>query len=539
MTWGLLGSPSGGEALQRLPLFADVSARTLSKVLSSSEQLEVRAGQFLVRAGDPGDSLYVVLLGRVEVLDAAGTTLRTLFAGDAVGEFGALTGDPRSADVRALRDCRVLRVPRRALLEQLSDEPALFRALAMVLSRRAVAGLSLETPTRRGLGLAATVSLHPSLDAPIPDVPILTEDVAGGDWPAAVAHAEESQPDLLLVCPSDASAEWREFCIRTSDRLVVLGTQHADVDSSLLHADTVAVRLEPGAPWPSWASQLQPLRRQRLAASRDTAMLARRLSGSSPGVVLSGGGARGLAHVGVLSEWEHAGLWPDRWGGASIGAFVAALAASGLDSRGISEVCRAELVERHPFRDYAVPPRHALLRAARARAMLARVFGERRIEDLPYDYFCVTADLRSGDLVVHREGPLAQLVGASMSIPGVAPPVEREGRLLVDGGVLDNVPVDVMAEVGEGPVIAVDVMNAGGLLNDRAPRLVEVIGSALSIGGRQRGLSNLRAADLVITPILHGIGMLDFDAWPRAVAAGRSAAAAELGGCRALWRKVP
>jgi predicted acylesterase/phospholipase RssA len=523
--------------LQRLPLFADLSAPLLAKVLAASDQLELPAGQYLFRAGEPGDGLCVLLLGRVAVLASDGTTLRTLYAGDAVGEFGVLTGAARTADVRAVRDCRVLRVPQRVFIEQLSHEPELFRALAAMLSRRAVAGMSVATPTRRGLGLATAVSLHPSVDDLLQDVPRLTAESAGPDWPTAVANAEEAHPDLLLHCPSDASTAWRDFCIRTSDRVIVLGSADVDSDPRLVGADTVAVSLRPGERWPRWAQQLAPARRLRLESASHAGVLTRRVTGTSTGAVLSGGGARGLAHIGVLTEWERSGLWPDRWGGASMGAFVAALAASGRNARNITELCHRELVERRPFRDYALMPRHALLRAGKAREMLRRVFGDRRIEDLPCDYFCVTADLRSGDLVVHREGPLAELVGASMSIPGVAPPVRFGDRLLVDGGVLDNLPVDVMAAVGEGPVIAVDVMNSAALVRD--PSILDVIGSAMSIGGRQRGLTNLGDADLVVTPQLDGIGLFDFDAWPRAVAAGRRAAVESLPMHRALGGTGP
>ena len=204
--------------------------------------------------------------------------------------------------------------------------------------------------------------------------------------------------------------------------------------------------------------------------------------GRSPGVVLSGGGARGLAHIGVLDVLIDADVKVDRVGGTSIGALVGSLIASGREPRDVTRVCRAELVERHPFRDYTMP-RTSLIRARRAAAMLERLFGDAHLEDLALDNFCVSADLSTAEIVVHRRGAVVDAVGASMSLPGLAPPVRRDGRLLVDGGVLNNLPVDVMAATGEGPVIAVDVMARLPVgSSGRLPSIIETLARASVLG---------------------------------------------------------
>ena len=121
------------------------------------------------------------------------------------------------------------------------------------------------------------------------------------------------------------------------------------------------------------------------------------------------------------------------------------------------DVCRRELAQRAPFSDYTIP-RHSLIRARRAASMLRRLFGELALEQLARPLYTVSADLLSSRMVVHRTGSIVDTVGASMAIPGLAPPVSRESQLLVDGGVLNNLPVDVMVADESGPVIAVDVM---------------------------------------------------------------------------------
>jgi len=111
-----------------------------------------------------------------------------------------------------------------------------------------------------------------------------------------------------------------------------------------------------------------------------------------------------------------------------------------------------------------------------------------RLDDLATDCFCVSADLTAAEVVVHRTGPIVEAVGASMSLPGLAPPVRSEGRFLVDGGVLNNVPADVMAATREGPVIAVDVMTPAplGHKTGRSPSIIETLARATVIGSPAR-----------------------------------------------------
>ena len=122
-----------------------------------------------------------------------------------------------------------------------------------------------------------------------------------------------------------------------------------------------------------------------------------------------------------------------------MGALVGALFATGLGPDEIEAKLRAELVERNPMNDYTIPLA-ALVRGRKAEAMLLRLFGDLQIEELEREFFCVSSDLVTSELVVHRRGPLYEAVGASFCLPGIGPPVAAGDRLLVDGGVLDNLP---------------------------------------------------------------------------------------------------
>jgi NTE family protein len=298
-----------------------------------------------------------------------------------------------------------------------------------------------------------------------------------------IVDAHERDHDhvvLLAELPSSRDA-WTQLCLRHADRVLAL-TSGGPVPNwvfwhpQLRSCDLVFVDRGDAIGVHEWTKALVPKRRFRVEDGTGwragVEAAARRLAGRSTGVVLSGGGARGFAHIGVLEELLSAGLTIDRVGGASCGAWIGAMFALGMDPDEIDARCYEDWVRRNPLTDYTFP-RTAMIRGQRVRAVFERNLPG-LIEELPRDYFCVSCDLVSGELIVHREGALDVAAAASQCLPGLAPPVALDGRLLIDGGVLNNLPVDVMAATREGPVIAIDVTTryrpptSGG---QRSPRL--------------------------------------------------------------------
>jgi len=477
---GQVGHVTEGEAfLRQVPLFADLLKEQRARVLAASTVERVPAGGWLFREGDPGDALFVVRTGRLEVVQND-VVIRVLGAGAALGELALLTGGERSASVRARRETEVLKLGRddfAALLEDPAFAVALTRALGEQLQRTAVAAVAVARSTR----VITVAALHSGL------VPGLASRVAEGlrrtlsglglsvelmrgvdvdasadlDFDAAaygrmLDRAERTHDHVVLLAEGSDDPEWEQFCLRQGDRVVglvdpagaSLGPRRPPV------TDLVFVNRVPRSalitPWldgfkPEAFHQLDPGPRFEEGVGR----LGRRLAGRSYGLCLSGGGARGLAHIGVVQALAEAGVVVDRLGGTSMGSFVAGLAGLGLNAAEMREVAREELAQRKPFGDYTVP-RHALIKARRAEAMLLRVFGHRRVEELDRPFFSISADLLSGEEVVHDRGPVGVAVGISMCLPGLVPPIVSGDRLLVDGGVLNNLPVDVLAATGRG-----------------------------------------------------------------------------------------
>jgi len=411
-------------------------------------------------------------------------------------------------------------------------------------------------------------------------------DGAVADGPARLDAAEAAHELVLLVAehPDDA---WARFCLRQADRplLVVDAARHRPVDAvgaardRLVDAGLDAVDTDRrAAPHPAADAGLAAVGaaahpaaaaglgaagtpgrgRPRQAAARfvvvggpgsalraagpgphhlvgadlpadDVARLARRLAGKAVGLVLSGGGARGLAHVGVLDELQRAGIVIDRVGGTSMGAVIAGMVALGAAPSEMLAAARRELVARRPFGDVTWP-RHGLVRGARLDASLRRVFGGALIEDQRIPLFTVSVDLVAAEKVVHRRGPIAEAVALSVRLPGIVPPRRVGDRLHVDGGVLDNLPIGVMAAEREGPVLGVDIaepFGAGAV--STLPHIVDTVSRAMTIGSWRRDDPSRALAREVIVPDLGDIGLFDFrrldDLVERGRAAGRAAAA--------------
>ena len=526
-----------------VPLLAGADAEALEALAADAYPRRVLAGEWLIREGDDAEDLYVVLRGRLRaVAGAEGRTLRVLGPGAAIGELALLTGSARSASVQAVRDSTLLQLGRGRFVELMERDSGFAAAVARELAAQLQASGGLAAPPSRpalltlrrvdaGVPLAAVASSLAHALSTYGPVEILGADAAGT---SAVEQAEQENAHVLLVDETGAGV-WSDLCARQADRTLLVATADSPLPAEPSpDADLVVLGPSSGAALRTLLDAVQPRAHHRLATTEPSdpgaGRLARRLVGRALGVVLSGGGARGFAHIGALAELEADGIEIDRYGGCSMGSFIAAMAAAGWSPGDIRDRCDEELVRRSPFNDYTLP-RVALIRSRKAARMFDRLFGEMTIEELAKPLFTVSADLLSSRLVIHRRGSVTEAVGASMSIPGLVPPLSRSGRLLVDGGVLNNLPIDAMADSGEGPIVAVDVVRRLEVSAEDEPPLpsiMETLSRATVLGSVERAERNRELALLVITPEAQDIPLRDFRALDRAVEAGRAAARAAL-----------
>ncbi len=495
-------------------VFGELNEASLQRIGSELDWVELRPGKRLFEQGDPGDCMYFVVSGRLIGVRENGAdrhVIAELGRGESIGEMGFFTGEPRSLGIYARRTSYLVRFLK-PVFDRLSEvHPRAMLYITQLLIRRLqrAAGYTRELFERSNIvvvpispGVQATEFTERLVEALQLHGNALYVSSARLDEFIGVPGFAQTPPDSPLDLALDAGLDdresgyrysvyecdlgdtaWTRRCIERADRVVLLGDATADPAVSPMERDLLGaqpdlsaarrtlVLLHPESTelpagtrdWlaPRMLEGHHHLRRGRRA---DFARLARFLTGNAVGVVLGGGGARGFAHLGVIRALRETGIPIDLIGGTSMGALIAAQPAMGWDDATMRTANRSSFVDRKPviLRDYTMPV-YSLVDSRRLDQNLIASYGDTRIEDFWMRYFCVSSNLTRAESMVHRQGPVWKAIRASIALPSVFHPVVEGTDLLVDGGVLNNLPGDVMRELGGGWVIAVDVSPARDL----------------------------------------------------------------------------
>ncbi len=495
-------------------IFGPLELEILQELQAEIEWLTLKSGQNLFRQGDPADAAYIVISGRlraaVESAEKGGQLLAEMGPGEMVGEMALLTGGSRSATVYAVRDVGLARLPRLGFARLIDRYPRAMLPISRIVVDRLVRQISRESSPPCG---AHTIALVPAnAGVPLANVArdlvrALTDHGSALLLTNAIVDRALAKDGIAQISASDAHhlrlgqwlndreaafrfvvyqseprwTPWTDRCVRHADHLLIV----ADVESDPTPSETEARLADrwPRARAPRRSLVLLQKEREPTGTSRwlagrevedhfhvragsagDFARLARLLTGNAVGLVLGGGGARGFAHIGVLKALEELGIPIDLVGGTSMGAIIAGFRAQDLDSAEIQRQCAQYAGAQLDFTFPAV----ALLAGKKLGGQFRALFGERQIEDLWIPFFAISTNLTRAEQVVHRSGRLAEALRASMSLPGIFPPARQGSDLLVDGGLINNVPADVMREASSGgTVIAVDVSQEVDLRGDR------------------------------------------------------------------------
>ena len=535
--------------------------------------LMLPGGATLVAAGEPTKALYRLTAGRLGELaptsEGGGRLLTVHRPGALIGGVQLLGGGVNRTTVTALRDSELEAIDAKRAAELLREDPELLAEVARATLEHFGAGPSNERRKSMLLALVAAgegVAVRDFAERLAVGMRALGAEVAVvgaeavGSAPSHL-HALEVEHDVVLMAAEHGEADFISWSERQMDRLVLVGgAQGLPREGPPLSIppairaqrliDVVLVHPPEARPHGSapWLDAFAPARLFHIRAgdTTDEARLARVYTGNSIGLALSGGGARAYAHVGVMRALSELGVPVDFVGGTSMGAVIAAGVAMGWSYAELDERIRDAFVKSSPLSDIAFP----ILAMTRGRIVdhrLADHFGDAEIGDLWRPFLCVSTDLTTGGMHVHRRGLLRRALRASLSLPGVLPPVVEEGHVLVDGALVRNLPVDLVREQHDGVTIGVDVASSEGLKPDdlllkpsgwrwltsgawlKGPPIVSVLIRAAtlpSFAAAARSQEDLVA----IVPNVEGVGLQDWKAYDIAVASGYSAAmaAAEL-----------
>jgi NTE family protein len=549
--------------LSSVPLLNKLDEAALAALESRLEWLSVPGGATLFREGELADALYVVIVGCLAVTVRGSDGQDVLVArgrvGDTVGEMGLLGDELRSASVTALRDSELLRLKKSAFEWLVERHPRSMLSIASQLAQR------LKKTTHRPGEEEAVRSLalvpvdadadHHRIARDLADqlaidgqrIVLLTTESAAhtAEWFSAL----EAANDKVLYCAEPGDAAWSELCVRQADRIILMASSQSPavlpswlegrgkdwrqrLDLVLLHDGTGHA----GQAVQQWRKLLaiELVCHVRRDNTGDIARLARLLNGKAVGLVLGGGGARGFAHLGILRALHEARIPTDLIGGCSIGAIVGAGVAIEWDHLEIRERLRRAFVESNPINDYTLPFL-ALVKGHKVSRRLEEHFGSICIEELWRPFYCVSTNLAAGTLAVHRQGRLVDALRASLSIPGLLPPVMINGEAHVDGGMMNCLPVDVMTPRC-GLVVGVDVANdplrtplpeIGEapsfwqiLRHRKIPPIVDILARAATINSDVLARAVRAQAGILFQPPLETVNLLDWQACDRAIDIG-------------------
>jgi NTE family protein len=540
----------------------DVAPRALEALAAGAVHFSLPAGDLLFESGSTPDGVYLVASGRLGVrIAGSGRWTAEIERGEWVGEAGWLLKEPRSAAVVALRDTELVLLPHALLDAVAAESPQFSLAIAQLCARRLRRSNSVDLTPRRAR-VFAVVPNGDEIDVIELATQLVTELGASGRaelvWDVrAAAHTSawfsriEELNDYVIYVADPTDSSWTRQCCRQADVVLALCNARstcrpwpasvtraavgrgARVELVLCHEG----RFMPGAAT-CWLKSLAVTLHHHIVDTSDIGRVARLLTRRGVGVVLSGGGARGFAHLGVIRALREARVPLDFVGGASIGAIIAAGVAMDWNDEEMRVRYRRSFVDTNPVNDYTFPF-VALTRGRKVLRLLQREYGEVLIEDLRHPFFCVSANLTTGCLLEHRDGPLPYALRASVAIPGVMPPVFRGEEVLVDGAAINNLPVDIMQRHSPGLVIGSDVgadysfsantatdgpplwkFFARGRNGKRRINIFQILMHAGMVNSVSSALAQRSLADVIFKPPLANIDLLNWHAFDRAIEAG-------------------
>jgi NTE family protein len=488
---------NGAILLRSTAIFRELSNDQLAEIWSRARFHSLQRGERLMTQGTASDCVYVVVSGRFEVwIEGKKNAINEIGVGEPIGEIGFFAGAARIATIVAVRDSVVLELNRASFEAVVRKVPAVYETLLRTLARR-LAESSARIAIEQRVAAARTVAIIAGGEAPVPAIfyerfdhvaghhgkgRLLTFDYMERHFPGLSPddptvsnwlNAIEHEYDLIAYVADAGLTDWTRKAIRQADQVLIVvsgpGAQKLNpVETFALATHPPPrrrlVRLHPRrSGWventAAWLSERDVAMHHHVAIDedRDFRSLHRFLTGRAAGYVGAGGGGFGPAHLGVSKAFTERGVSFDILGGTSVGAAVLGGLCMLLSPEEVDRRTHDVFVTSRSFRRWTFP-RYALLDHVPFDAALQRHYGGVRIEDAWRPYFAVATMLdgsEDGPYLI-REGPMWQAVRASGSLPAVLPPVfTADGRMLVDGGVVENIPLRSMKAIKTGPNLVV------------------------------------------------------------------------------------
>ena len=485
-------------SLAQVEAFRDLPPAELADLEQRLVTVEVSRGEILMRQGDPADALYLVATGRFAV-EVNGRCIAEVGSGSPLGEVGFFADGIRTATVTALRNSIVLKLPKADFLAFADRHPPMLKPIAVTLARRLADTLASDDQPR--LSHPRTIAVIGAAQSAVPkafrqgllralsrfgQVSAIDSATLAASLPsetnldsAAITswfNKQELRYHYVLYFADAELTPFSRKTIRQADQVLIVGAWQTEAPAAPppsalerlafdIHPVT-ARRLvllhdarTPISGTASWLDTRPVAMHHHLVINDDAGYdrLARFISGTAIGFVACGGGALCAAHIGVYQAFVEAGIGFDLFGGTSGGGAMTAAFAMGASPEVVSARTAAIFLKDRALK-HLTWPRYSLLDHTVFDRALQTHYGNTEIEDLWTGFFAVSTCLTSNALCLITRGPVWKAVRTTSSIPGLLPPVyQQDGRMLVDGSLLDNVPVKSMRTLKSGPNVVVSL----------------------------------------------------------------------------------
>jgi NTE family protein len=556
--------------IRKSGVFAGADDDCIRSLAEAATWFSIAGGDVLLNQGEPSEAIFITVHGLLgayfrRMMSGEEIMVDRIGPGELIGEMGFITGEPRSATIRALRTSELLAISRDALKQLASKHPDLLLSLCRAVVRR----LNIAKEGKPAQSRPRTFCVLPHVDADAART--FADDLAAElrvfgptflvakekftDVTADQLTALEAAHEYVVYLAEGGKTAWSRLCQSQADSILI-AVRGADaatrveplregvgtgipVDLILLWSGNIV----PGKTAP-WLDSLHPRGHFHVRSRADVGRTARLLAGRGLGLVLSGGGARGISHIGVGRAFAEHGITIDAICGTSIGAYVGGSIAMEWDFETMR--LRAHAFSRkHPLRELVLP-RWSLLSGRGLRDSLENWFGEWTIEEAPIPYACVTTNLTACTASVHLRGRFKTWVQASCSLPGIFPPIIWEDAVHVDGGIVNNLPTDIIRRMGASYIVAVDVgfgaqpsQGASESCKREAaalPSILELLMRVGTMSGNARGFTTRQQCEVLLVPDVQRIGLLNWRAYDEAIKCGYDCTVANID---RIKRRIP
>lgn len=544
------------ESLTRIPFFNSLSSQALSAISAKLKSVRFQDGQVVFAENSPADGMYLIESGQVKVSVNTGPGLlqqekviNYLGPGNFFGEMALILDQPRSATVTVTIDADLWKLSKSDMDTLLVENPEIGLQLSRELSRRLSDAMT-EVEKRSGYSLMAVFGEQPwRLAESIHQITgqrVVLFDATGQQLIQQVDPERLNGKFVILEADESLSneslAETLGILVDGYDWvLIALPPQASELNVKMLRLTKATVLLNLSeAPWMATATK-GPIFQCDINNEIEVGRTARKITQRVIGLALSSGGARGIAHIGVLKALQAANIPIDMIAGTSAGSLFGGLYACGKSLDEIADFARnlPRLIELKSglwdpkFR----LPWNGLIRGDATLRYLAKQFNDVTFAETDIPFHVVAADVLSGEEIIFDEGPVAEAVRASIGIIGIFAPYPHEGRYLIDGGAVNPVPATVLAERGANIIIASSVIPS--IEEERARgqaaakqhkdlNFLGVLSSMMAIMEREIVKTRMHPVDVLIRPKVEIYTAMDYDKANHFVQLGQEAAEQQL-----------